>query len=86
MPKIQSVDVRFPCTDPTPGMAANTGGGVPTGGGALLQCTDERTQGLAGWPVGTTHSPALATPTLWQYPSKLKVHPFFGFVFNFFAC
>ncbi|KRT84879.1 hypothetical protein AMK59_1993, partial [Oryctes borbonicus] len=56
--------------DSTPGMAANTTGGVPTNGGTLMHCTDDRSTGLAGWPVGGTHSSALTAPTLWQYPGE----------------
>ncbi|KAK9708856.1 hypothetical protein QE152_g26957 [Popillia japonica] len=56
--------------DSTPGMAANTTGGVPTNGSTLMQCTDDRSTGLAGWPVGGTHSSALTAPTLWQYPGS----------------
>lgn len=57
-------------SDSTPGMAANTTGGVPTNGSTLMQCTDDRSTGLAGWPVGGTHSSALTAPTLWQYPGE----------------
>lgn len=61
----------FLVTDSAPaGMAANGLGGVTGGGGPLLQCTDDRTGGLAGWPVGGSHNSALSTPTLWQYPGK----------------
>lgn len=51
------------------GMAAASTGGV-TGGGTFVQCSDDRTAGLAGWPVGSSHGSALTTPTLWQYPGK----------------
>lgn len=48
--------------------ATSTMGGQ--GGGAILQCTDDRSTGLAGWQMGGTHNQTLATPTLWQYPGK----------------
>lgn len=48
--------------------ATSTMGGL--GGGAILQCTDDRGTGLAAWQMGATHNQALATPTLWQYPGK----------------
>lgn len=61
----------FLVTDSAPaGMAANVPGGVASGGGPLLQCTDDRSAALAGWPVGGSHNSALSTPTLWQYPGK----------------
>lgn len=52
-------------------MAATSAGGG-TLGGALLQCSDDRTTGLAAWQIGGAHhnAPTLATPTLWQYPGK----------------
>lgn len=50
-------------------MAASTATGV-AGGGAVLQCTEDRTAGLAGWSVGGSHNSTIATPTLWQYPGK----------------
>ncbi|KAF5302161.1 hypothetical protein FQA39_LY19065 [Lamprigera yunnana] len=55
--------------DSTPGMAAGTIGGVP-GGGAVLQCTEDRSAGLATWSVSGSHNSTIATPTLWQYPGK----------------
>lgn len=58
----------------TPGMAAGTAGGV-TGGGAVLQCSEDRTAGLAGWSVGGSHNSTIATPTLWQYPAALPMEP-----------
>ncbi|XP_018326455.1 uncharacterized protein LOC108737835 [Agrilus planipennis] len=60
--------------DSTAGMAASTTGGV-SAGGTLLQCTDERATGLAGWSMGGTPNSTLATPTLWQYPATLPVEP-----------
>lgn len=50
-------------------MAAGTSGAVP-GGGGLLQCADDRSQGLAAWQVGGSHNQTLTTPTLWQYPGE----------------
>ncbi|XP_048520271.1 protein winged eye isoform X2 [Dendroctonus ponderosae] len=52
-------------------MAAGTSGAVP-GGGGLLQCADDRSQGLAAWQVGGSHNQTLTTPTLWQYPEPLQ--------------
>ncbi|KAK5641574.1 hypothetical protein RI129_010121 [Pyrocoelia pectoralis] len=60
--------------DSTPGMAAGTTGGV-SGGGALLQCTEDRTSGLAAWSLSGSHNSTIATPTLWQYPAALPVEP-----------
>ncbi|KAG5899192.1 hypothetical protein JTB14_026945 [Gonioctena quinquepunctata] len=53
--------------------ASSTMGGH--GGGALIQCSDDRNAGLAAWQMGGAHSQALATPTLWQYPAPLPVEP-----------
>ncbi|KAK4873616.1 hypothetical protein RN001_012976 [Aquatica leii] len=60
--------------DSTPGMAAGTTGGVP-GGGAVLQCTEDRSAGLAAWSVSGSHNSTIATPTLWQYPAAVPVEP-----------
>ncbi|KAF5302568.1 hypothetical protein FQA39_LY10186 [Lamprigera yunnana] len=60
--------------DSTPGMAAGTIGGVP-GGGAVLQCTEDRSAGLATWSVSGSHNSTIATPTLWQYPAAVPVEP-----------
>ncbi|KAB0793104.1 hypothetical protein PPYR_12724 [Photinus pyralis] len=60
--------------DSTPGMAAGTTGGV-SGGGAVLQCTEDRTSGLAAWSLSGSHNSTIATPTLWQYPAALPVEP-----------
>ncbi|XP_030764449.1 protein winged eye isoform X2 [Sitophilus oryzae] len=55
--------------------AAATSGAVP-GGGAVIQCADDRGAGLASWSMGgATHGQALATPTLWQYPAPVPVEP-----------
>ncbi|XP_017774619.1 PREDICTED: protein winged eye [Nicrophorus vespilloides] len=56
------------------GMAAATGG-VPTTGGTLFHCSDERA--FPGWPMGSAHGGStLAAPTLWQYPvSPMPVEP-----------
>ncbi|ENN70564.1 hypothetical protein YQE_12739, partial [Dendroctonus ponderosae] len=53
-------------------MAAGTSGAVP-GGGGLLQCADDRSQGLAAWQVGGSHNQTLTTPTLWQYPGRRTI-------------
>uniref|UniRef100_A0AAR5QE85 BAH domain-containing protein n=1 Tax=Dendroctonus ponderosae TaxID=77166 RepID=A0AAR5QE85_DENPD len=55
-------------------MAAGTSGAVP-GGGGLLQCADDRSQGLAAWQVGGSHNQTLTTPTLWQYPAPVPMEP-----------
>ncbi|KYB26014.1 protein winged eye isoform X2 [Tribolium castaneum] len=56
------------------GMAASATGGV-SGGGTLLQCTDDRSTALAGWSMGGSHGSALGTPTLWQYPAPVPMEP-----------
>lgn len=65
------------------GAAGGSIGGAVGGtlGGALLQCTDDRTPLAAAWPVGAAshHAPALATPTLWQYPGECYYGGFYEF-------
>lgn len=51
-------------------MAAGGTSGAGPGGGAVLQCGDDRTGGLASWQVGGGHGQTLTTPTLWQYPGE----------------
>lgn len=76
-------------TDPsgTSGSMAATSTMGGQGGGAILQCTDDRSTGLAAWQMGGPHNQTLAAPTLWQYPGKwiiecgIVVHLFFLTVF-----